>query len=43
MLETGLNGLAMIYIYQNLHIKVNSVIDKFSKSNHRLVLYVLLL
>ena len=36
--EMRLNGLAMMYIYRNLHIKVNSVIDEFSKSNHRLVL-----
>ncbi|CAF1024727.1 unnamed protein product, partial [Didymodactylos carnosus] len=36
--ETRLNGLAMMYVYRDIHIEVDSVIDEFSKSNRRLVL-----
>ncbi|CAF1227009.1 unnamed protein product [Rotaria sordida] len=37
MSETRLNGLAMMYIYRDVDINVDAVIDEFAKSNRRLV------
>ncbi|CAF4076513.1 unnamed protein product [Rotaria sp. Silwood2] len=38
MSQTRLNGLAMMYIYRNLTVNVDSVIDDFAKPNRRLLL-----
>ncbi|CAF3343594.1 unnamed protein product [Rotaria sp. Silwood2] len=38
MSQTRLNGLAMMYIYRNLTVNVDSVINNFAKSNRRLLL-----
>ncbi|CAF0797609.1 unnamed protein product [Rotaria sordida] len=38
MSQTRLNGLAMMYLYRNLTVNVDSVIDEFAKSNRRLLL-----
>lgn len=37
MSETRLNGLAMMYIYRDIDVNVDTVIDEFAKSNRRLV------
>ncbi|CAF1508469.1 unnamed protein product [Rotaria sordida] len=37
MSETRLNGLAMMYIYRDVDINVDTVIDEFAKSNRRLI------
>ncbi|CAF3927502.1 unnamed protein product [Rotaria sordida] len=36
MSETRLNGLAMMYIYRDVDVNVDAVIDEFAKSNRRL-------
>ncbi|CAF2168304.1 unnamed protein product [Rotaria magnacalcarata] len=36
MSETRLNGLAMMYIYRNMAVDIDAVIDEFAKSNRRL-------
>ncbi|CAF0941382.1 unnamed protein product [Rotaria sordida] len=35
--ETRLNSLAMMHIHRDININVDSVIDEFAKSNHRLI------
>ena len=37
MSENRLNGLAMMHIYRDFDVNIDSVIDQFSKSNRRLV------
>ena len=37
MCETRLNGLAMMYIYRDRDLVVDTVIDEFAKSNRRLI------
>ena len=36
MSETRLNGLAMMYIYRDVPVDIDAVIDEFAKSNRRL-------
>ena len=37
MSANRLNGLAMMYIYRDFDVNVDSVIDEFAKCNPRLV------
>lgn len=36
MSETRLNGLALMYIYRDIDVDVETVIDEFAKSDRRL-------
>ena len=42
MSQARLNRLATMYIYRNVDVNIDALIDEFAKSNRRLVFKILL-